>query len=122
LLTKNQRKDKRKLRHLRIRAKVKGTVERPRLCVYRSNKHIYAQIIDDISGKTLCSSSTKDKKVLVQVVSLNKIDKAKVVGGSLAENAKEVGIKRVVFDRCGYRFHGRIKALAESARDKGLLF
>lgn len=122
MLTKNQRKDRRILRHLRIRAKIKGTSERPRLNVYRSNKHIYAQLIDDMTGCTLCSASTLNKNILNEVKALKKIEKAKVVGGLLAENAIKVGIKRAVFDRSGYKFHGRVKALAESARDKGLLF
>ena len=122
MLTKKQRKDKRILRHLRIRAKIHGTSERPRLSVYRSNRHIYAQLINDETSLTLCSSSTMHKKLQIEMESLDKIGKAKAIGKALAESAKSLGIRRVVFDRSGYKFHGRIKALAESSRDSGLLF
>jgi len=122
VLTKNQRQNKRLLRHLRIKAKISGTSERPRLSVYRSNIHIYAQIIDDNKGITLCSSSTLDKNLQIDIKSMKKIERAKAVGKILADNASKIGIRRVVFDRSGYKFHGRIKALAESARDNGLLF
>lgn len=122
MLTKNQRQNKRLLRHLRIKAKISGTSERPRLSVYRSNIHIYAQIIDDNKGITLCSSSTLDKNLQIDIKSMKKIERAKAVGKILADNASKIGIRRVVFDRSGYKFHGRIKALAESARDNGLLF
>jgi len=122
VLRKSERKDKRRLRHLRLRAKIFGTSDRPRLCVFRSNKHIYAQIIDDEKGYTLCSSSTIDKGLREELKSLSKVDKAKLIGKVIAENAKNMGVKRVVFDRGGYKFHGRIKALAEAARENNLLF
>lgn len=122
MLKKSEKKDKRLIRHLRIRTKVKGSIERPRLSVYRSNKHIYSQLIDDEEGNTLCSSSTVDKDLRGKLSSTNKKDRAGAVGKTLAEKAKAKGIRRVVFDRSGYKFHGRIKALAEGARDGGLLF
>jgi len=109
------------LRKKRVRSKVFGLSKKPRLSVFRSNKHIYAQIIDDEEAKTLVSASdleldvNKDKK-------LSKTLKAEGVGELIAERALEKGIKRVVFDRNGYKYHGRIKALAEAARRKGLLF
>ena len=122
MLSKGEKQDKRKSRHLRIRVKVEGTTDRPRLSVYRSNRNIYVQIIDDISGKTLCSASTMDKALRKELADLDKVDMAKVVGKNIAEAGRGQGIRRVVFDRSGYKFHGRVKALAESARDNGLLF
>lgn len=122
MLKKTEKKDNRFIRHLRIRSKVIGTAERPRFSVYRSNKHIYSQLINDEGGYTLCSSSTIDKTVRSEIQSLNKLQKAITVGKELANIAKSKGIRRVVFDRSGYKFHGRIKALAEGARDGGLLF
>jgi large subunit ribosomal protein L18 len=104
----------------RIRGKVKGTAERPRLSVFRSNKQIYAQIIDDESGVTLVSCSSRIKDVTSQPVS--KTESSHSVGKLLAERAKEKGIELVVFDRGGYRYHGRVKALAEGAREGGLNF
>ncbi len=103
----------------RVRFKVQGTAERPRLCVYRSNKGIYAQIIDDRSGRTLVSaSSLKDKKAN----SVAKVEQAAIIGTAIAEKAKAAGIEAVVFDRNGYLYHGRVKALAEAARKGGLNF
>ncbi len=109
-------------RHRRVRAKVKGTAQRPRLNVYRSLANIFAQVIDDIDGKTLVSASTIDKEVAKQIGDKNKVDSAKVVGKILAERAKSAGITAVVFDRGGYRYHGRVAALAEGAREGGLEF
>jgi len=109
-------------RHRRVRAKVKGTAQRPRLNVYRSLENIFAQVIDDIDGKTLVSASTIDKEVAKQITESNKVDSAKVVGKILAERAKGAGITTVVFDRGGYRYHGRVAALAEGAREGGLEF
>jgi len=104
----------------KIRGKISGTSERPRLSVFRSNKQIYAQIIDDAEGKTLTSASSIDKDIASKTV--NKVEQAKLVGQLLAEKAKEAEVETVVFDRGGYIFHGRIKALADGAREGGLKF
>lgn len=103
----------------RIRKKVFGTAERPRLTVFRSNKQIYVQLIDDIDGKTLLSVSSLEKEV-AESNKTNKIEQAKVVGKLAAEKSKAVGITEVVFDRNGYLYHGRVKALADAAREGGL--
>jgi large subunit ribosomal protein L18 len=110
----------RKARHERVRKKISGTSERPRLCVFRSNNHIYAQIIDDIAGHTLVSASTLDKSA--DLDSTKNKDASKFVGELVAKRALEKGITEVVFDRSGYIYHGRIKELAESAREAGLKF
>ena len=102
----------------RIRKRLSGSGERPRMTVYRSNKQIYVQLVDDVSGQTLVSASSKEKEIATQKV--NKIDQAKLVGKRLAEKAKEKGIESVVFDRNGYLYHGRVKNLADSARKSGL--
>ncbi len=112
----------RKRRHIRIRKKVSGTSERPRLCVSKSLKHIYAQIINDDTGATLASSSTMDKDIKGKIKTAGDINAAKVIGAAIAEKALGKDIKKVVFDRGGYIYHGRIKALAEAAREKGLQF
>ena len=110
-------------RHLRIRKKVTGTAERPRLAVYRSLNHIYAQLVDDLSGRTILTVSSRDKDVASKVKEMKgKIAASKVVGGSLAAKAKEKGILRVCFDRGGYLYHGRVKAVADGAREGGLNF
>lgn len=109
-------------RHKRVRARVSGTPERPRLNVFRSLTNIYAQVIDDLSGHTLASASTIDKGVAAQLEGKSKVDAAKIVGQVLAERAKAAGINAVVFDRGGYRYHGRIAALAAGAREGGLNF
>ncbi len=109
-------------RHQRVRTKVIGTTERPRLSVYRSLQHIYAQIIDDSIGHTLISASTMDKTISGQAAGLKKSDEAKLVGRLLAERALANGVKKVVFDRGGFQYHGRVKALAEAAREAGLEF
>ncbi|MCL2698827.1 MAG: 50S ribosomal protein L18 [Defluviitaleaceae bacterium] len=109
-------------RHLRIRNHVKGVAERPRLAVFRSNKHIYAQIIDDTAGHTLAASSTLDKEVAKALEKTYNVDAAKAVGISIAKKAAEKGITAVVFDRGGYLYHGKVKALAEAAREAGLKF
>jgi len=109
-------------RHRRIRAKVAGTRERPRLNVFRSLGHIYAQVIDDVEGHTLVAASTIDDEVRPRIDGLSKTEQARVVGEAVAERALEQGIDKVVFDRGGYKYHGRVKALAEAARDKGLKF
>jgi large subunit ribosomal protein L18 len=107
-------------RHGRVRKKVFGTTERPRLSVFRSTNHIYAQIIDDVNGATLISASTVDKDV--KVSNGGNIDAAKAVGALLAKRALEKKIDKVVFDRGGFLYHGRVKALAEAAREAGLQF
>ena len=104
----------------RIRKKVTGTAERPRLAVKKSLKHIYAQVIDDASGKTIVSASTRDKDASVKSGSNQAA--AKAVGALIAKKAKDKGVKRVVFDRGGYQYHGNIKALADAARENGLEF
>jgi large subunit ribosomal protein L18 len=114
----NKRNEIRQRIHSRIRAKLAGTAERPRLNVYRSLSHIYAQVIDDQSGVTLVSASTMSMKVKTG----GNVAAAKEVGKAIAERAVEKGIKKVVFDRGGYLYHGRIKALADAAREAGLEF
>ena len=115
-LTKTERRKRIKLR---IRKQVNGTVEKPRLCVYRSNAEIYAQIVDDANGKTIVAASSRDKGFSK---SGNKSDIAKLVGKAIAERASGKGISNVVFDRGGFLYHGRVKALAEGAREGGLVF
>lgn len=119
MITKTNRKLERTRRHLRVRRKISGTAERPRLCVYRSNTNIYAQIIDDVAGKTLVSASTLDKEITIKYS--NK-EGAKEVGKLIAKRAQEKNIKTVVFDRGGYIYHGVIKEIAEAAREGGLQF
>ncbi len=109
-------------RHRRVRARVSGTPERPRLNVYRSLTNIFAQVIDDASGHTLASASTIDKAIAAQLDGKNKVEAAKIVGQVLAERAKAAGVNAVVFDRGGYQYHGRVAALAEGAREGGLNF
>ena len=108
--------------HRRIRRKIAGNRQRPRLCVFRSLNHIYAQIIDDSEGKTLVAASTVEKKVRGDARRAGNIQAAKLVGKAIAERARAEGIEAVVFDRGGYLYHGRIKALAEAAREAGLKF
>jgi large subunit ribosomal protein L18 len=119
----NPRRQKRQQRHARIRKKVMGSAERPRLAVFRSAKHIYAQAIDDLAGRTLAAASTIDKelKADLKTYSGNK-ESAKSVGKAIAERLVKLGIQQVVFDRGGNRYHGRVRALAESAREAGLQF
>jgi len=116
------RSEARKRRHIRIRQSVSGTPERPRLNVYRSLAEIYAQVIDDQAGHTLVSASTIDVELRAQMAGLKKADQAKLVGKALAERAKAKGISKVVFDRGGFRYIGRVKALADAAREGGLDF
>jgi large subunit ribosomal protein L18 len=112
----------RKRKHVRVRKKISGTSECPRLCVYRSNAHIYAQIIDDEAQTTLASASTLDKEIKGSVSVGSNIEAAKAVGKLIAERAAAKEIKVVVFDRGGYLYHGRVQALAEAAREAGLEF
>ncbi len=116
------KRESRVRRHMRVRKTVVGTGARPRLNVYRSLDNIYAQIIDDDCGHTLLSASTLDKEIRGQCDGLKKSDAAKIVGKVLAERALAKGVKQVVFDRGGYQYHGRVKALAEAAREAGLDF
>ncbi len=112
----------RQKRHRRVRMRVHGTLERPRLNVFRSLRHIYAQLVDDTVGHTIVSASTLDAEVRLKLDDLSKTDQANLVGKVLAKRALENGVKRVVFDRGGYKYHGRVKALAEGARAEGLQF
>jgi len=116
------REQKRIRRHIRVRKHVAGTADRPRVSVFRSLSQIYAQVIDDSTGKTLVAVSTVDKDLREKIGKLKKSEQAKEVGKALAERAQSKGIKQVVFDRGGYRYHGRVKALAEAARAAGLQF
>ncbi len=109
-------------RHLRVRKKVRGTSQKPRLAVYRSLVHIYAQLIDDDRGHTLAAASDLEATIRGQVNGKRKTDVAKLVGELVAQRARERGVSRVVFDRGGYQYQGRVKALAESAREAGLAF
>jgi large subunit ribosomal protein L18 len=104
----------------RIRHKISGTAEKPRLCVYRSNSEIYAQLIDDVTGKTLVAASSQDKDLKAQKVT--RLEKSKLVGAAIARKAADLGLSNVVFDRSGYLYHGRVKALADGAREGGLQF
>ncbi len=112
----------RERRHRRVRSKISGTPERPRLNVYRSLTNIYAQVIDDVAGRTVVSASTIDRELRAQIDGKSKTEAAKLVGELVAERAQQAGVTQVVFDRGGYKFHGRIKALADGAREKGLKF
>lgn len=109
-------------RHDRVRSKISGTAERPRLCVFRSNSNIYAQLIDDVAGVTLAAASSLDKALAEKLTTTGNKEAARAVGQLIAEKAQEKGIKEVVFDRGGYLYHGRVKELAEGAREKGLEF
>ena len=124
MITKPSRADARRKRHHKMRRYITGTAARPRLSVFKSNKYIYAQIIDDVAGHTLASASTMDA-VLVKADNLkstSNLDAAKAVGLSVAKKALDKGIESVVFDRAGYIYHGKVKALADAAREAGLKF
>ena len=116
------RSERRRKIHRRVRKKIFGTGERPRLAVFRSLKHIYVQAIDDNSRNTVAAASTKDKAFSDKVKTGGNMESAKVVGGMIADRLKKMGIDKAVFDRGGYLYHGRIRALAEAAREKGLKF
>jgi len=111
-----------KRRHLRIRRKIAGTLDRPRLCVYRSLRHIYAQIVDDTTGRTLAAASTLQPDLRGALKQTGNVEAAKRVGREIALKAQALGIKNVRFDRGGRKYHGRVKALAEAAREAGLVF
>lgn len=112
----------RQRRHERVRKRVNGTKERPRLSVYRSLAHIYAQVIDDSEGRTLVSASTLDASLKAKLAEMTKTEEAQAVGQLVAQRALDAGIKQVVFDRGGYVYHGRVKAVADAAREAGLQF
>ncbi|MBO1005398.1 50S ribosomal protein L18 [Pseudogracilibacillus auburnensis] len=120
MITKYNKNKMRQKRHARVRSKLSGTASRPRLNVYRSNKNIFVQLIDDEKGVTLASASTLDKELNIE--SAGNIEAAQKVGEAIAKKAVENGFKAVVFDRGGYLYHGRVKALAEAARENGLEF
>ena len=122
MIRKPSRADARVKRHYRIRNKVNGTAERPRLAVFRSNKHIYAQVIDDSCGNTLVAASTMEAEIAGKTEHTSTVEAAKVVGEAIAKKALGKGITEVVFDRGGYVYHGKIQALAEAAREAGLKF
>ena len=110
----------RKRRHRRVRRHISGTASRPRMNIFRSNRNIFVQVIDDIDGRTLVSCSTIDKLISPQLVDMSRLDAAKLVGQTVAERAQEAGISRVVFDRGGFKYTGRVAAVAQAARDAGL--
>lgn len=122
MINKPSRAAARVKRHYRIRNKVSGTAQQPRLAVFRSNKHIYAQIIDDVAGNTLVAASTLEADVASKVEHTSTVEAAKAVGKAIAKKAMDKGITEVVFDRGGYIYHGKIQALAEAAREAGLQF
>jgi len=122
MITKIDKNKARLRRHLRVRKKINGTAERPRLSVFRSSKHIYAQLIDDEKGITLASASTLDKELRDKIGNGGSVEAARQVGELIARRAKEKGVAKVVFDRGGYLYHGRIQALADAAREGGLEF
>ena len=122
MVSKKSKSEIRKKKHLRQRNRYSGTAERPRLAVYRSNNHMYAQIIDDTVGKTLVSASTLDKDVKAELEKTNNVEAATVVGTVVAKKALEKGITTVVYDRGGFVYEGKVKALAEAAREAGLEF
>ncbi|WP_028595144.1 50S ribosomal protein L18 [Paenibacillus assamensis] len=122
MITKGDKNKARLKRHLRVRKKIEGTTARPRLNVFRSSKHIYAQLIDDVKGVTVASASTMDKELRDQIKNGGSVEAAAKVGELIAKRAKEQGQTNVVFDRGGYLYHGRIQALADAAREAGLEF
>ena len=121
-MAKESRLEARRRRHERVRRKIVGTLERPRLSVFRSLRHIYAQVIDDVAGRTLVSASTLDAQLRDEIGKLEVHEQAKAVGRAVAERAKAQGIEQVVFDRGGYPYHGRIEAVADGSREAGLVF
>lgn len=122
MITKQDKNEIRRIRHLRVRKKIAGTADRPRLCVYRSLNNIYVQIIDDAKGHTLVSASTVDKEIAKSLGELDKKGAARLVGKVAAERAKAAGIEHVVFDRGGYVYTGRVAEIAAGAREAGLDF
>lgn len=122
MINKARRNEIRLRKHVRVRRKISGTSERPRMCVFRSLKQMYVQLIDDVDGRTLASASTLDKEIRDKLTNSGNVDGAAEVGKLIAEKAHAAGIENVVFDRGGYIYHGRVAALAEAARKAGLKF
>jgi large subunit ribosomal protein L18 len=122
MITKKSSQQARQKRHQRIRSRVQGTPQRPRLAVFRSLKHMYAQVIDDSRGHTLAAASTLEPQLRSELTSLPKVEEAARVGRLIAERAKAAGVEKVVFDRAGYLYHGRVQKLADAAREAGLVF
>lgn len=122
MINKIDKNEERLRRHTRVRKKISGTSETPRMSVYRSLNHIYVQVIDDVKGVTLCSASTMEKDVKAEIADMSKSEAAKLVGKKAAEKALALGIKAVVFDRGGYLYTGRVQAVADGAREAGLNF
>ena len=122
MVSKKSRSEVRVKKHQRLRNRFSGTAERPRLAVFRSNDHMYAQIIDDVAGNTVCAASTAEKEVKAELEKTNNVAAAACVGTVIAKRALEKGIKQVVFDRGGYIYHGKVQALADAAREAGLDF
>ena len=122
MVSKKSRSEVRRNKHLKLRSRYSGTPERPRLAVFRSNNHMYAQIIDDTTGTTLTAASTLEKDIKAGLEKTNNVEAAACVGKAIAEKAKEKGITEVVFDRGGFVYKGKVKALAEAAREAGLEF
>lgn len=122
MITKGDKNKARHKRHLRVRKKIQGTQERPRLNIFRSSKHMYAQLIDDINGVTIAAASTQDKELKELIENGGNIEAAQKVGALVAQRAKAKGLDKVVFDRGGYLYHGRVQALADAAREAGLEF
>lgn len=122
MIKKIDKNEERLRRHTRVRKKISGTAETPRLSVYRSLNHIYVQVIDDVKGVTLCSASTMEKEVKGEIKDMTKTEAAKLVGKKVAERALAKGVKAVVFDRGGYLYTGRVQAVADGAREAGLNF
>jgi len=118
------RSNQRKRRHLRLRSRITGTPERPRLAIFRSNKYLYAQVIDDVAGKTLAAASSNQKDLRGQLAGggPGSMTAAQLIGKTVAARAKEKGVTKVAFDRAGYKYHGRVRALADAAREAGLEF
>ncbi|MCL2864156.1 MAG: 50S ribosomal protein L18 [Lachnospiraceae bacterium] len=122
MITKKSRSEVRRKKHMKLRNRFSGTAERPRLAVFRSNNHMYAQIIDDTAGNTLVAASTLEKGIKSDLEKTNNVEAAVYLGKAIAEKAKEKGIKDVVFDRGGFIYQGKVKALADAAREAGLNF
>ena len=122
MINKIDKNKDRVIRHQRVRKKISGTAERPRLSVYRSLNHIYTQLIDDVKGVTLCSVSTMEKEIASKVAKMTKTEAAALVGETIGQRAIKAGIKEIVFDRGGYIYTGRVQAVADAARKTGLIF
>ena len=122
MITKASRNSVRVKKHSRLRYKINGTSQKPRLTVFRSNKNIYAQLIDDTKGITICSASTSETEVKAKLEKTSNVEAAKVVGQLVGTRAVEKGVKEIVFDRSGYVYHGKVQALADAAREAGLQF